>query len=677
MSSLPVLPEALSCVHRHAIGCLLLNSSLCCRCADRRSVSELLPGVDHGDSHRNHVPSFNLSKYCASCREYWRTHSGNSVPETPLSQVLQSSVAAFNLPETTAEIESYRAGRIRNSYQSQGPPPGPRVHPRISLSHHCRNITNLRHELEAINTDISRVLSSLHDLRRELPVSRAASSLHHPQRPMENHTDALREPSTLENGNMPSLAARGLPGPNQNQTVSLIDLDESFQQLQESVNQSAVSQNMDTDTPGMATTAGGNNQGSQQMPVHLPQLPFVAVSIPGFVSEPAGHVNINGNANGNVNANAGAGANGLRTTMTPMEFDPIWPGDGSQHPWLLDPQMASMRVPQGFGAAGTAALYGSGLQRPARTHAGRPLQPGAASGFAPAFLPAIPVVSSAAPLSFSGQMQAQHVPDIVANNAFSQVQAVQPRFHAHPYVIHGGGAATFGYRHHHPGLGVASDGPSLSGPMQNGGPNSRRRARRPDDQGPNVARRPSPPRFEGPGRYYPIPGTVLSANDNIPPFPVLTEPRRSDAAAAAGHHRPQGSVRNLRAEYAAADMQMNNEQEPAVARRSATNPASDDANAPRGLDDPRANRPEPKEAEELQVTLECKVCMSQMVDTVLLPCGHAILCRWCADQALPSLRSGGGGGSSTVQAHHPRSKATATCPMCRRPVRQTWRIYLN
>lgn len=530
---------------------------------------------------------------------------------------------------------------------------------------------------------------------------------------------------------------------------------------------------MDTATHPMATAGADSrsNLGSQpmqtqqihnqQMPLHLPQLPFVAVSIPGFVTEPAGHLN----ANAGLNGNAHVGATALRTTMaTPMEFDQVWPGDGSHQPWLLDPQIASMRVPQGFGAAGTAALYASGLQRPARVqHPTRQVQPGAAaSGFAPAFLPAFPVMSSAAPLSLSGQMQAQHVPDIVASNALSQVP--QPRLHAHPYVIHPGGAAsTFGYQRqqHHPGLGfslgLGSDGlgPNLNGPTpQNNAAgqnqnqnqnqnqtNSRRRARRPDDQGPNnLARRPSPPRFEGSGRYYSVPGTVLSAND-LPPFPpVLTEPRRSDVPAPAasagtvhGGYRPQGAVRNsnnnhlLRAEHAAAEaMQMLNEQQPIVslshgasagasasagssARRSGNvnNTANNNSTAagdpmPRtrsqglGLDDPRTKRPEPKAAEEMQVNLECKICMSQIVDTVLLPCGHAILCRWCAEQALPTLRSTGNGNGPSIAQTQSRSKAAATCPMCRRPVRQAvsstcpsmvciveladtvqWRIYLN
>ncbi|KAE8150742.1 hypothetical protein BDV25DRAFT_107119 [Aspergillus avenaceus] len=83
----------------------------------------------------------------------------------------------------------------------------------------------------------------------------------------------------------------------------------------------------------------------------------------------------------------------------------------------------------------------------------------------------------------------------------------------------------------------------------------------------------------------------------------------------------------------------------------------------RGLDDQRDGRPAPKEDDELTVNLECKICFSQLVDTVLIPCGHAILCRWCADQHTRPDRM--------------RPKALPLCPLCRDPVKQKLRIYLS
>lgn len=79
---------------------------------------------------------------------------------------------------------------------------------------------------------------------------------------------------------------------------------------------------------------------------------------------------------------------------------------------------------------------------------------------------------------------------------------------------------------------------------------------------------------------------------------------------------------------------------------------------PRGLDDRSNGRPEPKESEELLVNLECKACMTQLVDTVMLPCGHAVLCRWCAEQLMPP---------SLTDRNRPRG--TAFCPMCRSQVK--------
>lgn len=74
------------------------------------------------------------------------------------------------------------------------------------------------------------------------------------------------------------------------------------------------------------------------------------------------------------------------------------------------------------------------------------------------------------------------------------------------------------------------------------------------------------------------------------------------------------------------------------------------ASAPKskGLDDQNDGRPPAKDSKELTVNLECKVCMSQLVDTVLLPCGHAVLCRWCARQHMSDNKT-----------------AAPKCPMCR------------
>ncbi|PLB53716.1 hypothetical protein P170DRAFT_469208 [Aspergillus steynii IBT 23096] len=80
---------------------------------------------------------------------------------------------------------------------------------------------------------------------------------------------------------------------------------------------------------------------------------------------------------------------------------------------------------------------------------------------------------------------------------------------------------------------------------------------------------------------------------------------------------------------------------------------------PKGLDDPLDERPEPKETAEMTLNMECKVCMSQPVDTAVFPCGHAMLCRWCAEKCIPSQRN-----------DKSRPRETSRCPMCRSVVRQ-------
>ncbi|KAL4806153.1 hypothetical protein BDV18DRAFT_138856 [Aspergillus unguis] len=79
------------------------------------------------------------------------------------------------------------------------------------------------------------------------------------------------------------------------------------------------------------------------------------------------------------------------------------------------------------------------------------------------------------------------------------------------------------------------------------------------------------------------------------------------------------------------------------------------------LDTAQDSRPDPKGTSELTINMECKICMEQLVDTVLLPCGHAILCRWCANQQIPSTKG--------------FPKGREICPMCRGPVRHKHRIY--
>ncbi|RAL14241.1 C3HC4 finger protein [Aspergillus homomorphus CBS 101889] len=86
----------------------------------------------------------------------------------------------------------------------------------------------------------------------------------------------------------------------------------------------------------------------------------------------------------------------------------------------------------------------------------------------------------------------------------------------------------------------------------------------------------------------------------------------------------------------------------------------------KSLDNKTDGRPDPKESEDLNVSLECKICFTQLVDTVILPCGHAVLCRWCADVHMPSCRNDPN-----------RLEGNPICPICRGTVRHKCRIYFS
>ena len=74
------------------------------------------------------------------------------------------------------------------------------------------------------------------------------------------------------------------------------------------------------------------------------------------------------------------------------------------------------------------------------------------------------------------------------------------------------------------------------------------------------------------------------------------------------------------------------------------------------------NRPPPKTDTEMTVKLECQICYSQVADTACLPCGHMVMCKWCADITMP-VRHG------TIP------RRPSNCPMCRKKVSQRVRIH--
>ncbi|KAH7125521.1 hypothetical protein B0J11DRAFT_308344 [Dendryphion nanum] len=83
----------------------------------------------------------------------------------------------------------------------------------------------------------------------------------------------------------------------------------------------------------------------------------------------------------------------------------------------------------------------------------------------------------------------------------------------------------------------------------------------------------------------------------------------------------------------------------------------------RSLDMDKQDRPPPMEDEEMTKKLACSICYSQLADTALLPCGHMIMCQWCADLHIPVKHS-----------HIPIRPSN--CPKCRKQVKQRFRIHM-
>lgn len=75
------------------------------------------------------------------------------------------------------------------------------------------------------------------------------------------------------------------------------------------------------------------------------------------------------------------------------------------------------------------------------------------------------------------------------------------------------------------------------------------------------------------------------------------------------------------------------------------------------------DRPPPLSDEQMTKNLSCQVCYCQLADTAVLPCGHMVMCQWCADVVVPVKHS-----------HVP--VRPSKCPMCRKTVKQRFKIHV-
>jgi hypothetical protein len=80
--------------------------------------------------------------------------------------------------------------------------------------------------------------------------------------------------------------------------------------------------------------------------------------------------------------------------------------------------------------------------------------------------------------------------------------------------------------------------------------------------------------------------------------------------------------------------------------------------------DSQPNRPPPLKEEQMMKNLQCHVCYAQLADIAVLPCGHMVMCEYCADVVIPVKNQ---------QFPVRPSK----CPMCRKGVKQRVRIHFG
>jgi hypothetical protein len=76
-------------------------------------------------------------------------------------------------------------------------------------------------------------------------------------------------------------------------------------------------------------------------------------------------------------------------------------------------------------------------------------------------------------------------------------------------------------------------------------------------------------------------------------------------------------------------------------------------------------RPPPMKPESMIVDLACTICKEHLVDTVVMPCMHAVMCNWCAELQIPGKRG----------TPHLARDRTAKCPLCRTRVKEKRKIF--
>lgn len=103
--------------------------------------------------------------------------------------------------------------------------------------------------------------------------------------------------------------------------------------------------------------------------------------------------------------------------------------------------------------------------------------------------------------------------------------------------------------------------------------------------------------------------------------------------------------------------------------REATEAILDPLEAPRvNPIDTQPLRPPPLTSDDMIVNVECRICHEQKMDTILEPCNHLAVCRWCVELMRERHRR--------YRYDPENGDAQLKCPICRRRVTGQRRVYL-
>lgn len=99
-------------------------------------------------------------------------------------------------------------------------------------------------------------------------------------------------------------------------------------------------------------------------------------------------------------------------------------------------------------------------------------------------------------------------------------------------------------------------------------------------------------------------------------------------------------------------------------------------NLPRLDDDPltlvspidgQTQRPPQRSREDLLVNMACKICLEQPINTIVDPCFHAAMCRWCAQIYK----------AEAIDETGRFDRRLWKCPICRKQIKEVRRFYLE